>query len=96
MKTELEQLEAEIKGVVTQLTKAYSKTEDCAKAKAKAEDYAKLYAYTKPEAYAYAKGKAEDYARAKAKAEAYAHAVEATLMRLQIEKREILKGKADE
>ena len=64
MKTELEQLEAEIKGVVTQLTKAYSKTEDCAKAKAKAE--------------------------------AYAHAVEATLMRLQIEKREILKEKADE
>lgn len=60
----IEEKEAEIEGVVTQLTEAYSK--------------------------------AEAYARARAKAEAYAHAVEATLMRLQIEKREILKEKADE
>ena len=92
----IEELQAEIEGVVTQLTKAYSKTEDYAKAKAKAEAYAKIYAYSKPEAYAYAKGKAEAYARARAKAEAYAHAVEATLMRLQVEKREILKDLDDE
>ena len=64
MKTELEQLEAEIKGVVTQLTKAYSKT--------------------------------EAYAKAYVEARAEAHAVEATLMRLQVEKRETLKEKADE